>query len=133
MEILNILLGLVISLLGFPVGLGLAKIAKSELKDGRKYLVWMKNIILILSLIFVLYSFYMKSQIPSSSGYLHLILFLVIGVVLTLLIIKLNMKYYYGYIVLILLFLLSLKNINLLVLTSSMMFLYGVVSGGLLK
>ena len=122
MGILNILLGIILGLLGFPVGLFLRKIAKEEIKPGRKYFFWMKNIILVLSVVFVLYSFH-----------LHLILFLIIGIVLTLILLKLNLKYYYGYLIFVLLIVLSLRNGNLFILTCSMLFLYGLPSAGLLK
>ena len=59
MEGLNIVLGLVVGLLGFPVGLILAKIAKEELKQGKKYFKLMSLIIIVLiigTLIYVLIS-----------------------------------------------------------------------------
>jgi hypothetical protein len=54
MEILNIILGLVTALLGFPIGLLLALVAKEELKPGKKYFQWMQRVLLILIVIAIL-------------------------------------------------------------------------------
>jgi len=51
MEILGIVLGLFFALLGFPIGLFLAKIAKEELKQGKKYF---KIMLIVLAVLFVL-------------------------------------------------------------------------------
>lgn len=122
MEILNIILAALISASGLLVGLLLAKIAKEELKPGKNYFIWLRNILLILAIIFVLYSFK-----------LQLYLFLITGIIITLLILKLNPKSFIGYPILALLFILSIKNTNLFILTSSIIFLYGLPTAALIK
>ena len=56
MEILNYVLALVFSFLGIFAGMLLGYIAKEELRAGKKYFIWMQNILLILAVIFVLYN-----------------------------------------------------------------------------
>jgi len=55
MEILNLILGLIIAVLGLPIGFILAKIAKEELKPGKKYFKWMQGVILVLTPIFIVF------------------------------------------------------------------------------
>ena len=122
MQILNIIFAAIIALLGLPAGLILAKIAKQELKPGKKYFFFMQDILLILAIIFVLYSYQ-----------LNLYLFLVLGLIITVIIIKTNLKPKLTYPILIILFLLSTENQNLLILTSSLIFLYGLPTAALSK
>lgn len=51
MEIIGLILGFAAALLGFPIGLFLAKIAKEEIDNGKKYF---KKILAVLAIIFVL-------------------------------------------------------------------------------
>jgi hypothetical protein len=120
MEILNYLLALIGSFSGLFVGMGLGYIAKEELKYGKKYFLWMQNIVLILAAIFVLYSFH-----------LHIILFILIGLLATLAVIYFRPCIVIGYLILAVLFCLSIGNTNLFILTSSMVFLYGLPTGSL--
>ena len=122
MEILNIILALIISLLGFPTGLILAKCTEEELKPGRKYFFFMKKIILILTIIFVLYSFH-----------LNLLVFMGIGLILTALSLTFRLNMIKEYMIFLILFIISIKNLNLLVLTSSLIFLYGLSMAALIK
>ena len=48
MDVLNILYGFLVSLTGFPVGCLLARIAKEELKPGKKYFKIMQKILIAL-------------------------------------------------------------------------------------
>ncbi len=121
MEILNYLLVLIGSFSGLFVGMGLGYITKEELKYGKKYFLWMQNIVLILAAIFVLYSFH-----------LHIILFILIGLLATLAMIYLKPGIVIGYLILAVLFYLSIGSINLFILTSSMVFLYGFPTGSLI-
>jgi hypothetical protein len=120
MEVLNYLLALVASFSGIFVGMFLGYIAKEELKPGKQYFLWMQNIILILSGIFVLYSFHF-----------NVVLFVITGLVITLGIINFSPDGIMGYVFLAILVFLSIGNTNLFILTSSMVFLYGLPAGSL--
>ena len=121
MEILNYFLALIVSFSGIFVGMLLGYIAKEELKPGKKYFIWMQNIILILAAIFVLYSFH-----------LNIILSIIIGLLITLGIIYFKPKAVIGYILLAILIFISIGNTNLFILTSSLTFLYGFPTGSLI-
>ena len=54
MEILNYVLAIIFSFFGIFAGMLLGYIAKEELRAGKKYFVWMQNILLILGLFFIL-------------------------------------------------------------------------------
>ena len=120
MEVLNYLLALVFSFSGIFIGMFLGYIAKEELKPGKQYFLWMQNIVLILSVIFVLYSFHF-----------NVVLFVITGLVITLGIINFNPNGIMGYVFLAILIFLSIGNTNLFILTSSMVFLYGLPTGSL--
>lgn len=121
MEILNYVLALILSFSGVFVGMFLGYIAKEELKPGKRYFIWIQNIILILAAIFVLYSFH-----------LNIILFILIGLIITLGIIYFKPKAILGYLFLAILFFLSMRNTSLFMLTSSFIFLYGFPTGSLI-
>ncbi|MBW2982422.1 hypothetical protein KY343_06085 [Candidatus Woesearchaeota archaeon] len=121
MAILNYLLVLGLAFLGLFAGLLLGYIAKEELKPGKKYLVWLQNIILIIAAVLVLYSFQ-----------LHIILFILIGILITLVLIYLQPKAVIGYIILASLILLIMEKPNFFMLTSSLTFLYGFPAGSLI-
>ncbi len=121
METLNYLLALIISFSGIFVGMLLGYIAKEELKPGKKYFIWIQNIILIFAAIFVLYSFH-----------LNIILSIIIGLVMTLGILYFKPKAVIGYILLAVLIFISLGNTNLFIITSSLTFLYGFPTGSLI-
>ena len=120
MEVLNYLLALAASFSGIFVGMFLGYITKEELKPGKQYFLWMQNIVLILSVIFVLYSFHF-----------NVVLFVITGLVITLGIINFNPNGIMGYVFLAILIFLSIGNTNLFILTSSMVFLYGLPTGSL--
>ena len=120
MEILNYVLALVFSFLGVLAGLGLGYFAKEELRHGRKYFLWMQNIILVIAGIFVLYSLN-----------LNLILFIVLGLALTLVLAYFEPNAIIGYGLLALLVFLSIGNDNLFILMTSLVFLYGFPTGSL--
>ena len=121
MEILNYVLALIGAFSGLFIGMLLGYITKEELKPGKKYFIWMQNIILILAAIFVLYSFQ-----------LHIILSILIGLILTLALIYFKPKAIIGYIILAILILLIIEDINFFILTASLIFLYGFPTGSLI-
>jgi len=122
MTTLNIILAAIVALAGIPVGLVLRKIAKDEIKKGIKYFIILKKILLTLIVIFIL-----------SSYQLNIFLFLFVGLVLGIIIFELNLNIEKSYFVFALLFIISLKSTNLLILTSSLIFLYGLPAAALIK
>ncbi|MBD3355480.1 hypothetical protein GF361_05905 [Candidatus Woesearchaeota archaeon] len=122
METINIALSIIISLSGIPLGFLLAKIAKEELKKGEQYFIWMQNIILILAVNLFFYTLDLKI----ASKILILIL-------TSLLIIKTKPRAVIGYIIFAVLFYLDLKNIEITLALSSLMFLYGFPTASLIR
>jgi hypothetical protein len=106
---------------GLFIGLLLGCIAKEELKPGKKYFIWLQNLILIIAAVFVLYSFK-----------LHIILFILTGIILTLALIYLQPKAVVGYVILGILIVLILEKTDFFLLTSSLAFLYGFPTGSLI-
>lgn len=127
MEFITYSLTNLIVFLGLGVGIALAYIAPEEMKDGKKYFIWMQNVILSLVLFFLLY-FYR----------FNLMLNLIISLALFFsLFFYLNHKKkqtirYVDYAFLGIMFYLSAKNTNLFLLLSSLMFIYGLPTGSLL-
>lgn len=121
MAVLNYLLVLIGSFSGLFIGMLLGYLAKEELKPGKKYFIWLQNIILILAAILVLYAFQ-----------LHIILFILIGLVITLALIYFKPKAIIGYIILATLILLIIEKTNFFILISSLIFLYGFPAGSLI-
>ncbi|MBR9692188.1 hypothetical protein GOV06_05385 [Candidatus Woesearchaeota archaeon] len=120
-DILNIILAIIVSLLGLPVGFLLAKIAKEELEYGKIYFQWMRRIILIAAILFVFYSFNLKIGT-----------FILIAIMITGLIIRFDPNAIISYFIFSILLFRVLENINLLVLTFSLVFLYGLPTGALM-
>ena len=121
MAVLNYILVLVFSFSGLFIGMLLGYIAKEELKPGKEYFIWMQNIILILAAIFVVYSFQ-----------LHIILFILAGLMITLALIYFRPKAVVGYIILAFLILSIIEKNNFFILISSLAFLYGFPAGSLI-
>jgi len=122
METINIILTALASLLGLPVGLVLARVAKEELKQGEYYFIWMQNIILIITVNIFFYSF--NLNIPT---------FILILILTSVLIIKTKPRAIIGYIIFAILFYLRLDNSNLIITISSLAFLYGLPTASLIK
>ena len=126
MNLLNYSLTAAISYIGLFVGFILAMIAEEEIKPGKKYLIYLQKIILLLIFIFLV-------------TYINLNYTLAI-LILAFIIIHIIKKSYkkefneipYTYIILAIIFYLSSKNPNLFVIESSLIFLYGLPAGSLL-
>lgn len=124
MNFLNYSLTAIICYLGLFIGFALAIIAKEELKAGKRYFILLQKIILLLVFIFLL--IYIKID------------YIIILLTLTFIIIHLLKNYFkfnesiYIYIILAIIFYLSSKILNLWVLESSLIFLYGLPTGSLL-
>lgn len=124
MNILNYSLTAIISYLGLFIGFLLAVIAKEELKPGKKYFIFLQKIILLLIFIF-------------------LVVFIDLNYILVLLILSFIIisvfkrkkefnELPYIYIILSVIFFLSSKILNLFIIESSLIFLYGLPTGSLL-
>ena len=137
MQIINYFLASIISYLGIALGIILIYIAPEEQKHGKGYFLFLRNIFFMLILLFLLF-FYYKS--------IFIVLFVVISLIVFL---SLNKKLISGsfkkinkisdinksliaYTVLAIIFYLSYKNINLFIIESSLIFLYGVANASLL-
>ena len=124
MNLLNYSLTAVIAYLGLFVGFILAIMAKEELKAGKKYFLFLQKIILLLIFVFLL--------IYIDSNYI-LVLLLLVFIIIYLL--KRKRKFNelpYIYIILAVIFYLSSKNLDLFVIESSLIFLYGLPTGSLM-
>mgnify|MGYP001582781392 CR=1 FL=1 len=109
----------IIAFVGVFIGVLLKKIAQEEIKFGKfggRYFIWMKRIILVLLIIFMLYS---------SGSYLYLLLGLVIGLILG---IFLNEYLFLG-----LSMAAGFPDRNMLLVSSSLIFLYGLPYGSLFR
>ena len=126
MNFLNYSLTALICYIGLFVGFFLAIIAKEELKAGKKYFLFLQKIILLLIFVFLL-------------------VFIKLNYILVLLILGLIVVYvaknyfkdkiddvFYFYIILSIIFYLSSKELNLFIIESSLIFLYGLPTGSLL-
>ena len=122
MGALNIILAAAVAAAGFPLGLALARIAKEEIKPGIPYFAFLKKSFLLLAVLIVIASFH-----------LHLLFSILGGLAATIIILKKEIKTEAGYLLLALLFLLSMGSRNMLVLTSSFTFLYGLPAAALIK
>ena len=123
MNILNYSLTALISYIGLFVGFILALIAKEELKAGKKYFVTLQKIILLLIFIFLL--IFELSYIP----------LLLISIFIIIYLFKTKKSFnesLYIYILLGIIFYLSSKTLNLFIIESSLIFLYGIPTGTLL-
>ncbi len=124
MNILNYSLTAIISYLGLLIGFLLAVIAKEELKPGKKYFIFLQTIILLLIFLFLLI-------------FIKLIYLLVLLILASIIIycLKRNKEFNelpYIYIILSVIFFLSSKILNLFIIESSLIFLYGLPTGSLL-
>ena len=126
MNFLSYSLTALISFLGLITGMIVMYMAKEEQKPGGKYFILLQKIILLLIVISMLY--FLK---------LDLIIFIII---LSIIIISYIKKYKnkeliescYIYPILGLIFYLSSKNKSLIIIESSLIFLYGITTGSLL-
>lgn len=115
MEAINIILAGIISLLGFPIGLLIAHLTKEELKPGRKYFVWLSDLMLITASIILIFA--IGINIYMSIG---------LALILTITITMYHPKPLIGYPLVIIAFILATKNLTLLATTASIIFIYGL-------
>ena len=123
MDFLNYFLISLIVYLGLLIGIVLAFMAREELKDGKRYFILLHNIILGFILFFILEFFRVNT---------YLALFL--PLILIVMLFEFNELYKKSYIVYLLLgivFYISSKNVNLLLIVSSLILFYGFFIGSL--
>lgn len=127
MQFVNYFFASIISFLGFLTGILLIKIAPEEQKPLERHFVWLRRSLLFL--IFIFAAFYYPnrlSYILISLGFFIFLLFLEIKTD------KLLKKSAIAYMILGIIFFLSSRNMNLFVLESSLLFLYGLPTASLL-
>jgi len=126
MNFLNYSLAAFGSFMGLIAGIIVIFMAKEEQTEGKKYFITLQRIILFLVIIFLLY--FLK---------LNLIIFLIVALIGAILYIerfknKALVESYFIYPILGVIFFLSSKKDSLLLIESSLIFLYGIVSVSLL-
>lgn len=124
MNLLNYSLATIIAYLGLFIGFLLAIIAKEEIKPGKKYFIFLQKIILLL--IFISLLIFID---------LNYLLVLLISAFIVIYLSKTKKEFNklpYIYILLSIIFYLSSKKLNLFIIESSLIFLYGLPTGSLL-
>ena len=127
MDFINYSLTNLIVFLGLIIGIILAYIAKEELKDGKKHFILLQNVLLTLILFFLL--FFYKINLILNIG-ISLAVFLSLYFYLNTL--KKQMIKYIDYGLLGIFFYYASNNINLFLLQSALIFIYGFPAGSLL-
>lgn len=123
---LNLIIAFAAALLGFPAGVGVAYLAREEMKDAKKYLPLMMHFLLTIALVILLFN--LK---------LHLAIIMVSSLVLfgALLFVypsaNKTMFLMACYIVMTVIYAFSAKNIFALVFQVSVIFLFGLPAGSL--
>ena len=120
MNILNYSLAALIAYTGLFIGFMLAIMAKEEIKPGKKYFIILQRITLLLIFIFL---------------FILIFDFLLLLIITLVYILKKKINFNespYVYIILAVIFYLSSKNLNLFIIESSLIFLYGLPTGTLL-
>jgi hypothetical protein len=121
---INYLLVPIIAFLGFPIGLFLSFVSPEEMKSGKKYFELIQHLLLVFILFFIFdyYSFQ-----------------LIISIIITITVF-LGVFYWHNdyksiifYLILAVLLYFSSKNLSLFALESSLIFMYGVPTGSLIK
>ncbi len=123
MDFLNYFLISLVVYLGLLIGIILSFMAKEELKDGRKYFILLHNIILAFVLFFILEFFNV-----------NVFLALFLPLILIIVLFYFNEIYKKSYVVYVLfgiVFYFSSKNINLLLIISSLILFYGFLISSL--
>ena len=134
MQIINYFLASIISYLGIALGIILIYIAPEEQKQGKKYFSFLKYIFFVFIILFLSFYYYKNIFIV-----LLIIVFLIIFIFLNkkFKISKLKKlndinKSLIIYFILAIIFYLSYININLFIIESSLIFLYGIVNTSLI-
>ena len=127
MDFINYSLTNLIVFFGLIIGIILAYIAPEELKDGKKYFIFLQNFLLLLILFFLLYlyKFNLALNILISLALFFLLYFYLNN--------KKHQKIkYIDYAFLGIIFYLSAKNTSLFLVQSALIFIYGFPAGSLL-
>lgn len=123
MQIITYLLASIVSYLGLLAGVIQVKMAPEEQNPGKKYFILLKKIIFFL-MIALLLAYYRINFVFS------LLVLLFLGIIIVSGKMKLE-KYVLAYLLLGIIFFLSSKIINLLVIESVLIFIYGMSSASL--
>lgn len=126
MNILNYSLTATVSYISLFIGFLLAIIAKEELKPGKKYLILLQKIILLS--IFILLLIFINLN--------YILVLLILAFIIIYVLKRYSKKAFnevpYTYLILSIIFYISSKKLNLFVIESSLIFLYGLPTGTLL-
>ena len=114
----------IIAFLGFPIGLFLSFVSPEEMKPGKKYFKLLQNLLLVFILFFV-FDYY---TIP-----LAISIILTVAVFLGVFYWQNKHKSIILYLILAVLLYLSSKDTSLFAIESSLIFMYGLPAGSLLK
>lgn len=126
MDFINYFLASLISFFGLILGIILILIAPEEQKPGKKYFVFLQNLFFVLAVFFLLYFF--KINI-----FLNLLAVILLAVYFFKIKIKDNFKKsQMMYFLLAVIFFFSLKDLNLVLIESAIIFLFGMLTGSLL-
>ncbi len=123
MEVINYFLISLVTYIGLLIGIIISTMAKEELKPGKKYFILLHNIVLAFILFFVLEFFDVNIYLT-----IYLPLILIIGLFYFNDLYKKSNIFYIG---LGIIFYLSSKNINNLLIISTLIFFYGFLISSL--
>lgn len=126
MEIISYSISALIVALGIICGLVLGKVAKEELKPGKKYLALLQSIIILLMVVFAAY-FNLRPYIPVLLAFLFLARLHHVKVLQE----PRPVFYYFAYIIFALLFFEASRSVSL-IMFPSLIFAYGLPTGSLL-
>lgn len=122
MEAVNYSLGIAVIIAGLALGMILARIAKEELKPGKKYLLLFQNILVSAVFVSAVFSF--------ESTFIKIIL---AAVLVYLVVFNYKFNWLVAYASFGFIYFSSLNNLNLVLLISALMFLYGFPTGSLIR
>ena len=127
MQFLNYFFASIISYMGLLIGIMLIKIAPEEQNPLRKYFEFTKNLIMILIFLFLIF-YYSTNSVYIIALLIYFIFIVFIEYNLS----KSQKKYIIVYTALGIIFYLSSRNLNLFVMDSSLILLYGIPSASLM-
>jgi hypothetical protein len=114
---------IILALLGILCGILLTYIAPEEIKTGKKYFVWLKRIVYILLLLVMVYLL--------TARIMFLVIFLLLGILLF--VVSLKSKNKYLELPIYLLFIVALLIVEQQALPASLLFIYGLPTGTILR
>ena len=127
MQFLNYFFASIITFLGLLIGIVLIRIAPEEQKPLDKYFIMLRRILLLIIFAFLIFYYFKNFFI-----FFTLVIYLIFAVFVEFKTKNLLRKSMLAYSILGILFFLSVQNINLFVIESSLMLLYGMPTASLI-